>query len=439
MKQLNSIITLVVATLGAASSQADVVTDWNRAALDAIRTGRTPPPMASRNLAILHTSIYDAVNGILKTHKAYFVQDAGPAGASLEAAASSAAHMALVSLFPAQAADFDTLNTTTLAAIPDGQAKTDGIAWGESVAGEILAWRATDGSTTVVDYTPGTRPGDWQPTAPAFAPALLPQWPEVTPFSMTSGAQFRPPAPPPMTGGRWASEYNITKAYGSSNSTMRGTYHTDSALFWANGAGTETPPGHWNTIARAIAAERGNSLAQNARLFALLNIAMADAAIACWDAKYAYNFWRPITAIQHGDTDDNAATRPDANWEPLLFTPPFPEYTSGHSTFSGAGATILAQFYGTDRIRFTTGSDGLPGVQRTYRTLSSAAWESGMSRVYGGIHFMSANIQGLASGVKIGHHAYRNFLRPKHIRPPWWLKDRQNIGGDGTKLEDSGQ
>src|SRR5436309_1137204 len=383
-------------------AHADVVTDWNTAALDAIRAGHTPPPIASRSLAILHVSIYDAVNGIARTHEPYLVQSAVPASASREAAASAAAHDALVNLFPAAASSFDALYAAILATIPDGPQKVAGIVWGEFVANQILAARANDGSDAIVLPPGGSGPGVWVPTPPAYFPYLLPQWGFVVPFAMSNSSQFRPPGPPPLDSQRYAADYNEVKELGAAIGSTRTAEQTQIALFWADGAGTETPPGHWNSIAQIIADVRGNTLEQNARLFALLNLAMADGAICAWDAKYTFHNWRPVTAIRNADTDGNPATDPDTAWDSFIVTPPFPDYVSGHSTFSAAAATVLALFYETDNIRFTTGSDFLPGMQRSFHSFSAAATEAADSRVYGGIPFRFASEDGVVGGRGIG-------------------------------------
>jgi len=417
MKRRRLISSIILTMLGSGiSAHADVVTDWNEAALNAIRINLTPPPLASRNLAILHASIYDAVNGISRTHERYFVASRVPASASREAAACAAAHRVLSTLFPANAVAFDALQTTILAAIRNGQRKAKGTAWGEWVAGEILAWREKDGSSAAVPPPSGSGPGYWQPTPPAFAPYLLPGWGFVTPFAMTGSDAFRPTGPPPLASARWVEDYNEIKELGSAASATRTTEQTEIALFWADGARTETPPGHWNSIAQNVSGARGNTMEENARLFALLNIAMADAAICAWDAKYRYDFWRPVTAIRNGNTDGNGATEPDPTWSSLIVTPPFPDYTSGHSTFSGAAATVLASFYGTDNIAFTSGSDFLPGVFRSFNSFSAAAYEAALSRLYGGIHYRSANEDGLTSGILIGAWTFNNYLRPKGNR-----------------------
>ena len=345
------------------------------------------------------------MNGIARTHDPYLVPSAVSTSASRVAAASAAAHRTLVSLFPNHTSTFDALHAAILAGIPNGPQKTNGITWGEFVATQILAARTNDGSNATVQPPGGNGPGVWIPTPPAFLPYLLPQWGFVVPFAMTSSSQFRPPGPPALDSQQYAADYEEVKELGADVGSTRTEDQTEIALFWADGAGTETPPGHWNSIAQIIAAAQGNMLEENARLFALLNIALADAAICAWDAKYTYHFWRPVTAI--------AFAEPELNWMPLLVTPPFPEYTSGHSTFSGAGATVLPLFYGTDDLPFTSGSDFLPGVYRSFSTPFDAAVEAGVSRIYGGIHFHSANVDGLQAGSSIGEWTATHYLLPK--------------------------
>jgi membrane-associated phospholipid phosphatase len=336
------------------------------------------------------------------------VESAVPASASREAAASAAAHAALVYLFPASTSSFDALHSAILATIPDGPHKTAGIVWGEFVADQILTARENDGFNAVVTPPGGRSPGVWIPTPPAYLPYLLPQWGFVVPFAMTSSSQFRPLGPPSLDGQLYASDYNEVKELGASIGSTRTDEQTEIALFWADGAGTETPPGHWNSIAQIIAAAQGNTLEENARLFALLNIAMADAAICAWDAKYTFDFWRPVTAI--------AFAEPQLNWMSFIVTPPFPDYVSGHSTFSGAAATVLPLFYGTQDLPFTTGSDFLPGVYRSFATCLDAAEEAAVSRIYGGIHFRSASEDGLQGGINIGEWTVTHYLQPLRNR-----------------------
>jgi membrane-associated phospholipid phosphatase len=410
------VFVLTIALSMGSAAYADVVTEWNTAALNVIRADRTAPPIASRALAILHVAIFDAVNGIDRRHQSYYVQSAVPASASREAAASAAAHKTLVALFPRNAASFDDLHAMTLAAIPDRPAKAKGIAWGEYVADQILALRSSDGSDAVIAAPVGAGPGAWVPTMPAFAAYALPHWGFVTPFAMSASSQFRVPPPPAVDSAEYAAEYDEVKMMGAKVSSARTDDQSQIALFWADGAGTETPPGHWNSIAQDVGAAQGNTLEQNARLFALLNIAMADSAICGWDNKYIYNYWRPVTAIREGDSDGNPATAGDPTWEPYIATPPFPGYVSGHSTFSGSAAAVLANFYGTDNIAFTTGSDFLPGVTRSFTSFSAAAAEAAASRLYGGIHFTSDNYQGVVAGVAIGEWTVANYMQPKGNR-----------------------
>ncbi|MEG4396500.1 phosphatase PAP2 family protein [Microcoleus sp. BROC3] len=385
------------------------VVEWNGVMLNAVRTASTAPPLASRNMAMVHAAIYDAVNSISKKYSPYQVNIDAPAGTSAEAATAAAAHRVLVTVYPAQAATFNEAYASSLAKITDGKAKQDGIALGQQVADQIISSRSTDGITKVVQYTPKTDPGSWVPTPPALASALAPQWAEVTPFAMTSGSQFRPSGPPALDSAKYAEEVNYIKEIGKSDSLTRTPDQTAIAKFWANGAGTFTPPGHWNQIAEETATLTGQSLEDSARLFALLNFALADAAISCWDAKYEYNLWRPVTAIRQADTDNNPNTTADPLWTPLITTPPFPEYTSGHSTFSGAADAVMTSVLGSD-FGFADRGDRTVNTLRTFENFSEAADESGMSRLYGGIHFMSANVNGLSVGRNVGNYVVENFL-----------------------------
>lgn len=388
------------------------VAAWNEQALDAIRATATPPPRASRALAILHVAIHDAHNGIARDYRQYLVTEDRPnASTSTAAAVATAAHDVLVNLFPTRATQFADEQAAQLALVPIGPSRTRGVAWGKAVAATMLAARASDGSSAVVTYTPGTGPGFWRPTPPAFAPALLPQWGDVAPFGVRPIEVFVPKAPPALHTARYAAEVAEVQSLGSATSTTRTADQTEIARFWANGAGTATPPGHWNQIARVIVAQTGLTVGEEARLFALLNMAMADAAVVSWKAKYEYSYWRPVTAIREADTDGNPLTIADPSWTPLLVTPPFPEYTSGHSTFSGAAAAVLKGFFGTDDIAFTAESDDVPGILRSYPSFSAAAAESGMSRIYGGIHFMSANRFGISSGTRVGNSVVKRLLR----------------------------
>ena len=391
---------------------ADIVIDWNNVALNAIRVDKTAPPKASRALACVHVAMFDAINSITGApYEPYlvprtdFVAPVDPA-----AAGAAAAHLALKELFPAQAATFDAALATSLAAIPDGPAKTSGVDWGKSVARQILEARKDDGSGSVVAYEAPGGANWWARTPPAFADPLLPNWPHVKPWAMSRADQFRQGPPPASTSAEYARAFREVKRLGRATSSSRTAEQSQIALFWADGPGTATPPGHWHVIAQGLAQAKGNTLIENARLFALLGIATADAAVVSWDHKYYYSHWRPVTGIQHADTDGNPETSADPGWTPLIATPPFPSYTSGHSTFSSASATVLALFFGTDAIAFSTTSDGLPGVQRSFDHLSEAAEEAGQSRIYGGIHWQYDNQAGLASGKSLGEHVFFNVL-----------------------------
>jgi hypothetical protein len=385
----------------------DVVLDWNRTLLDAVGEARTPAPLAARNLAIVHAAIYDAVNAIDRAYQPYFVDATAPPTTSREAAAAVAAYRTLVTLYPAQTARFDRALTESLAGIPVGTPLIDGIALGRSVADAILEWRSTDDSDRVVAYVPGTDPGDWQPTPPAFLPPLLPQWGSVTPFTLTSGDQFRPEGPPALTSREYTAAFNEVKELGAANSAIRSAEGTEIALFWA-----DPSPSHWNQIAAGVSEARGLTLSENARLFALLNLAGADAYIACFEAKYTYDFWRPVTAIRAAGSDGNPDTVADPTWTPLLATPAHPSYSSGHSTFGAAAATALAGFFGTDDIAFTSTTTDLPGVTRSYASFWAAAHENARSRLLGGIHWTFDNLDGLSAGRALGDYVVSNFLLP---------------------------
>jgi hypothetical protein len=388
-----------------------MVLAWNEAALRAIQTERTTPPVAARNLAIVHGAVYDAVNAVERTHQAFLATVPAPAESSAEAAAAGAAHLTLVTLFPRRAVDFDRFLDSTLATIPDGPARTNGVRLGQTVAVRILEARAKDGEGRT-SYRVRIGLGNWQPTPPDYRPPLLPQWASVRCFALPRPAEFHPPGPPALTSDDYVASYREVKALGAADSATRTRDQTEIARFWADGEGTATPPGHWNRIAQTVAAQRGTSLAENARLFAMLNVALADAAIACWDCKFQFNVWRPVTAIRTAAKINNPDFVADPDWTPLLATPPFPSYTSGHSTFSGAGAAALAEFFGTDDVRFSSTSDALPGVTRSYSGFRAAADEAGRSRIYGGIHWEFDNRDGLDAGRKVGEYVSKHFFQP---------------------------
>jgi membrane-associated phospholipid phosphatase len=390
----------------------DAVLRWNEAALQAIKAAKTPPPLAARHLAILHISMVDAITGVRHTCRPFEVDAKAEPGTSVEAAAAGAAHHVLTELYPDLTRRFDTLLDRTLSALGEGEAVTKGLTLGRYVAKEVLVWRAEDGADREVRFTPKRGPGEWAPTPPAFAKPLAPHWPTLTCFALRRGYQFRPDGPPKLTDKAYTTAFDEVRRLGAKESKERTADQTEIALFWADNEGTFTPPGHWNRIAQTVARDRGFTLEDNARLFALLNVALADVGIACWDCKYHFHFWRPIQGIRAADTDGNPDTAPDRDWEPLIVSPPFPSYTSGHSSFSGAAATTLAAVFGTDKVRFESTSDGLPGVTRRYSSFWAAAEEAGMSRIYGGIHWQFDNTDGLAGGKKVAEHVLEHCLKP---------------------------
>jgi hypothetical protein len=390
----------------------DVVILWNQAVLNAIRTDKPTIGFLTRDLAIVHTAIYDAVNAIDNTATTFKVPVQAPSDASPEAAAAAAGLFTAAALFPTDMNMFRATFQTSLANIPDGTAKDEGIAVGRLVAEQTLISRATDGADAFVAYTPGTNPGDWQPAPPAFAAAQTPQWPFVTPFALTSASQFRPPAPPALSSQEYADAFNETKDFGRVDSAARTAQETEIAQFWEGKAGTPNVPGYWNEIAESAAQSQGNTLDQNARLFAELNVALADGIIAHFDAKYTYNRWRPVTAIQQADQTGNPDTLADPNWLPLLNTPANPSYVSGHGVVSGAASTLLAQFFGTDDINFSLTSEDLPDVTHSFTSFSAAAAEAESSVVWGGIHFRFDVVAGQTLGQSVAQFVTENFFQP---------------------------
>jgi len=350
----------------------------------------------------------------------YAYQGTAPAaGASREAAAAQAAYRVLSTLYPGQALAFDAALSSTLAGVSDPAARAAGISLGDATAQAIIARRTGDGSVnTLLPFTGGTAPGQWRPTDANNTPGLLSNWGTVTPWSIASCTAFREAPPPALNSVEYAEAFNEVKTLGAVNSAARTADQTQIALFWADGGGTATPPGHWNRIAQTIAVQQGNTVSQNARLFALLNLGLADAAICAWDMKYEYDFWRPVTGIRLADTDGNALTEADGAWQPLLATPPFPGYTSGHSIFSTVGAEVIGSFYGTDALAFSDTSEGATGTfTRSFTSLSQAALEAGMSRIYGGIHFGFDNSVSSAAGHKLGQFIAGAALTPTSAIP----------------------
>jgi hypothetical protein len=393
---------------------ANCVLDWNQEAIDATRLARNPPPAAALYFATYHAAIFDAVNGITRTNHGWLVDEPAPAGANMDAAVASAADTVLVQLWTwTNPRTVQIAYDRALAAIPDGQSKADGIAWGKKVALAVLAKRADSGyNKPVPGKYSSTEQGKWRETPPTFRPPLLPFWGKVTPFVMTSPSQFRAPPPLPVTSKEYADEIAYVNRVGPRDDAERTEFETLCTPFWSDDLGTSTPPGHWNMIAQDIARRRKLSVPDAARLFALLNLAEADAGIQCWETKYFYSTWRPETAIRETDPKTNPNVVLNPGFIPNMQSPSFPAYTSGHSTFSAAASRMIELYFGTDDIAFSVGSDGLPGVIHSFKTLSDARREVGMSRVWGGIHTMKDNLEGQKAGIKVAEWVYANALLP---------------------------
>jgi hypothetical protein len=361
----------------------------------------------------LQASVFDAVNGIERRYSPIHVDAVAPRGASRRASAVQAAYASLVKLYPSQQSTFDQNRAASLATIgaaANSESIAKGIAWGQSVADAIWTWRSTDGfSPPPAPFLGGSAVGEWRPTPPAFLPGAGPQFAYMTPWAILSPSQFRPVGPPALDSDRYAADFLETKSMGSFSSSLRTADQTLASLFW----NASTASYYWDHIAVSLAARRHATLLENARVLALLNIAMADAAIACWEAKYHYVFWRPVTAIPLAGTDGNSATAPERSWSPLFATPAHPEYPSGHSTVSGAAATVLAEQFGQS-TSFTVNSDVMLAVERSFPNFEAALSEIKDARVFAGIHFRSACDDGQAIGVAVAQYVMSNSIQPVH-------------------------
>lgn len=432
----------------------DTVLEWNQIMLDAMvndsylgsQAKQAGPDRSSRALAIVSIAVFDAVNSIDRSYNPYMIQVKAPTGASLDAAAAQAAHDTIAYLYPDYQAELDARLEADLANIGSDAARDAGIQVGQTVAAAILTARLNDGSQLPMHYVLTNLPGHWSPDPlhPTQMP-VGPEWGEVTPFAIRSAEQFQIPKPPKLTSQQYADAYNELINYGGdgvNTPTIRTPEQTEIGIFWGydGSRGLSTPPRLYNQITATIAVQQHNSEVQNARLFALVNTSMADAGISCWDDKYQFDFWRPVTAIRAGDADGNAQTIGDPNWTPLgapndngggtNFTPPFPAYASGHATFGAALFRTLARFYGRDNFKFTIGSDEFNGittdqngevrpiVTRSFTSFSQATEENGQSRIYLGIHWKFDKDQGIRCGNSIADFVFQNYFRPKNTKAP---------------------
>jgi len=398
-----------------AAHSIDPVVQWNRNLLAIVRTPGAQPATIhpTRSFAILHAAIYDAVNAIDQTHTPYAVRFAGISRrASQPAAADAAAHDVLVALYPGFTSTLDAEFRLALTSVPDGVSKTDGIRIGQAVADAILALRNNDGANQQpAPYAFGTAAGDYQSTPPNFPKQpQFTQWPTVTPFALRRANQFRPGVPPALTSDRYSDDLNEVQALGIAGGMAATPDDALAGRFW-NGA----VQNYWNEIAQTASLDRHLTTAQNARLFALLNLSFADSVIAFYDAKYTYNRWRPVTAIRAADTDDNPDTTADPNWLPeVANTTPDPAYPGAHAVISAAAAEVLVAVLQRDRLDFTVTSEVLPGVERSFTSFSAAAEEATLSRIFAGVHFRSDLTSGHRLGRDVADFVLDHVLTRRH-------------------------
>jgi membrane-associated phospholipid phosphatase len=413
MKRRATLISLFTVVFGtAAAVRADEVTDWEHIFLSATVTAGTAPYVVTRYAAILHAAVFDAVNGVNPKYAPVHVAPTAPPGASARAAAVMAAYTALINIYPAQKATFDAALPGSLAGIASGPAAEHsvaiqrGMAWGQSVATQVLAFRANDGANAILPpYIGSSGPGQWRPTPPAFASGVGQAYATVTPWVLTAPSQFRPGPPPDLTSQTYTADFNETKTMGDINSATRSAEETLYAQFWQN----STVTWFWERVAISLSDEHNYTLGDNAHLLAVLSLAMADATIATFDAKYTYSFWRPVTAIRAADTDGNPATDVDPTWTPLIVTPAHPEYPSAHSIISSAATAVLANFFG-ENTSFTVDSSSMAGVTRSFTSFSAATAEIKNARVFGGIHFRNSCNVGQAVGDAVGTYVIERAL-----------------------------
>src|SRR2546425_797782 len=390
-----------LATAGPA--RADVITDWNQKALPVVTKYSLGAP-AYRDLAIMHVAMYQCVNSIDPRYEPYRTKLDAPATASKEAAAAVAAAIVLSKLHPEDQAKVDAELKQYLAQIPDSFSKDEGVALGQKVADGVLTMRANDGSSTPDSYRPRTTAGRYVPTAPV----VVPMWGKVTPFAMKSGSQFRPGPPIDRKSREWAENYNEIKAMGAKNSTTPTALQTETGRLWFY-----TGPGTFMPLAVQLAQAKGLSVNENARLFTLVAMATADAMVAIFDAKYHYEFWRPITAIRNGDIDGNPQTERDATWDSLGPAPLHPEYPCAHCIVAGAAGTVMQSFFGTGTLpEFSLSTPTAPGVTHRWTRLEDYIAEPANARIWSGIHYRFSTTVGTEMGRKIADYTVQNYLRP---------------------------
>jgi hypothetical protein len=399
------VVTLALLSVIPLPASADTVTDWNQTAIAVMRDAGVAGNPWSRTLAMVHVAMADAINTVQGRYTRCIANGPAVPAASAEAAASAAARHILVQLYPNQKAQIEEAYAASLKTIPDGRAKSEGIALGEQVAAAVQADRADDGTSIPDAYRPFTSPGVWVPTTlPLFE-----QYARAKPWVLKSADQFRPGPPPPLSSALYARDYNETKTLGGSKSAVRTPQQTEAVKFWTQ---TNLGPA-WQAAARQLSAAKALGLAENARLFALLNMGVANMFINDWDAKFTYNFWRPITAIRNGDRDDNDATERDPSWTPLNATPMHPEYPSQAAIVSGVAVAVMEAVFGPNpAIPFTATDVSDPNMKREYKTIAEMADEHKNVRIWGGIHFRNSLEVGEDMGRKIAAYLITNALTP---------------------------
>lgn len=392
----------------------NVILQWNRVLQETIRTpGQQPATVFPvRSFAMMHAAMFDAVNSIDGSYTSYLIDVHAGRRASKEAAAAKAARDVLVGLYPTRQTIFDAEMAISIEGIPWYRA-WEGMRVGQMTAARMLQVRANDGwGATPPPYVLPATPGNWQPTPPANAAAGFTHYPSVLPFAIAPN-QFAPNPPPALTSDEYAADVNEVKALGSAASTIRTADQTKIAQLWANVNTPTTVFFVWNNVARNVATERNTSTLENARLFALLNIAFHDALHVTFTSKFTHGLWRPVTAIRRADEDNNPNTAPDPNWLPLLGNPPYPTYAGNHAAIGTSQATILALLFGRDDIRFEHTWDGAGGATRSYAGFNAMADEEERSRVYGGIHFTFDQVAGQSAGRNVASHVFLNFMKPR--------------------------
>jgi len=400
-----------------AAKSVNPVVQWNRTLLVIVRTPGAQPATVhpTRSFAIMHAAIYDAVNAIDRTHRPYLVRLSGVSHiASQDAAAAAAAHEVLLALYPKFQTLLDDQLQQSLASIHDGRDTAEGITIGKTVADQILALRSNDGSSAPpVPFVFGSAPGDYQSTPPNFPKQpQFTHWSHVATFALERANQFRPGPPPALTSDTYSGVFNEVKSLGIANSTSATPDQALTGRFW-NGA----IQNYWNEITQTATLRHELTTAQSARLFALLNLTFADGVIAFYDAKYTYNFWRPVTAIREAATDGNPETLPDPNWLPAVGnTTPDPAYPGAHAVISAAGASVLISFFRENHFDFTVTSEVLAGVDRSFKSFSAAGEEATLSRIFAGVHFRSDLTTGQTLGREVADFVVDNFLTPAQGR-----------------------